>query len=148
MAGAPGNHHLCQQYSAHVQLSACFSGLVAGILGLTNIPGFLLYLLTALSCAGINAGLKCGFDVPKYVPQAHSASAMAGGQPGKQSRWRGYLALSGIGQEGVLGFLLFWIGGYALIHGTSGSLTEVDQLYTIEEGECIGAVDMKAGAGS
>jgi hypothetical protein len=27
--------------------------------------------------------------------------------------------LSGLGQEGLLGFLLFWIGGYALIHGTS-----------------------------
>ena len=101
------------------QLAACFSGLAAGILGLTNIPGFLLYLITAVLCAGINAALKCGFDVAKYVPQAHSG----GGQgqavsSGKISVWKGYLALSGLGQEGLLGFLLFWIGGYALIHGT------------------------------
>ena len=31
--------------------------------------------------------------------------------------WKGWWSLLGIGQENLLGFLLFWIGGYALIHG-------------------------------
>ncbi len=30
------------------------------------------------------------------------------------------MALTGLGQENLLGFLLFWIGSYALIHGEWG----------------------------
>jgi hypothetical protein len=105
------------------QLAACFSGLIAGILGLTNFSGFLLYLLTSLLSALSIASLKCGFDVSKYVPQAHGAGA--GGQgttvsaAGEVRGWKGWVGLLGLGQENLLGFLLFWIGSYALIHGES-----------------------------
>ena len=34
--------------------------------------------------------------------------------------WRAWWALTGMGQENLLGFLLFWIGSYALIHGWCG----------------------------
>jgi len=107
-----------------VQLAACFSGLVAGILGLTNFSGFALYLLTSVLSAVTVAALKCGGDVGKFVPQSHSGAA---GQPGAAAgggggikTWKGWWALLGLGQENMLGFLLFWIGTYALIHGESG----------------------------
>jgi hypothetical protein len=109
---------------ANTQLAACFSGLVAGILGLTNFSGFFLYLLTSVLSAATIAIPKCGLNVGKYVPQAHGAGAVpgqalgtsAGGAAGV-SQWKGWMALLGIGQENILGFLLFWIGSYALIHG-------------------------------
>ena len=104
---------------------ACFSGAVAGILGLTNSFGFILYLLASIFSALTVGLLKCKGDVGKYVAQAHAVS-----QPGHAGRggrgvktWRGWVALLGIGQENALGFLLFWIGGYALIHGKSLSVT-------------------------
>lgn len=109
-----------------LQLAACFSGLIAGILGLTNFSGFLLYLLTSLLSALSIASLKCGFDVSKYVPQAHGAGA--GGQgttvsaAGEVRGWKGWVGLLGLGQENLLGFLLFWIGSYALIHGESSGV--------------------------
>lgn len=71
-----------------------------------------------IKCGGLSAG-----EMVKYVPQAHAGSAgvamgQSQAQGGQQTTpWKGWLALSGVGQEGFLGFLLFWIGGYALIHG-------------------------------
>lgn len=103
------------------QLAACFSGLVAGILGLTNQYGFLLYLLTSSLSALTVALLKCQGNIGKYVPQAHSGAQPAPGGTvsggGKVSTLKGWWALMGLGQENLLGFLLFWIGSYALIHG-------------------------------
>ena len=40
-----------------------------------------------------------------------------GAEGGSVKIWKGWWALMGLGQENLLGFLLFWIGGYALIHG-------------------------------
>lgn len=103
------------------QLTACFAGLVAGIIGLTNWSGFALYLLTSLASGATVAALKCHGNVGKYSPQAH---ASAGPQGAAQVvAWKGWLGVMGIGQENLLGFLLFWIGGYALIHGEFRHLT-------------------------
>ncbi|RXK38320.1 hypothetical protein M231_04362 [Tremella mesenterica] len=90
-------------------LCACFSGLTAGILGLTNYSGFLLYLITSLLSAIFISVLKCGLDPSKYVAQAHSPT-------GGIKPWKAWWGLTGLGQESLLGFLLFWIGGYGLIH--------------------------------
>ncbi|RSH93401.1 hypothetical protein EHS25_007757 [Saitozyma podzolica] len=116
----PSLQHNARVLSSLSTLAACFSGLIAGILGLTNFSGFLLYLLTSLLSALSIASLKCGFDVSKYVPQAHGTGA--GGQgttvsaAGEVRGWKGWVGLLGLGQENLLGFLLFWIGSYALIH--------------------------------
>lgn len=54
----------------------------------------------------------------KYVPEAHGVTVGVPGQAGGGVKtWKGWLALLGIGQENMLGFLLFWIGSFALIHG-------------------------------
>jgi len=104
------------------QLAACSSGLVAGILGLTNLTGFALYLLTSLLSALTIASLKCGLDVSRYVAQAHGSGGSG------VVRWKGWLALFGMGQENLLGFLLFWIGSYALIHGEFGCFANETEL--------------------
>jgi len=91
---------------------------------LTNFYGFALYILTALSSAATVAVVKCNLDIGKYVPQAHGVNVGAGpvsGGGGGVVLWKGWWALAGLGQENLLGFLLFWIGSYALIHGKSTS---------------------------
>jgi hypothetical protein len=79
-----------------------------------------VYILTsALSALSIGM-LKCAWNVGKFVPQAHlgGGSQPGGGSGGAGvSVWKGWFGLLGLGQENFLGFLLFWIGGYALIHG-------------------------------
>ncbi|KAK1923480.1 hypothetical protein DB88DRAFT_491383 [Papiliotrema laurentii] len=116
----PSVMHNARVLSSTATLAACFSGLVAGILGLTNQYGFLLYLLTSFLSASTTALIKCKGDIGRYVPQAHSGMAgvpgQMGGGGGGVSMWKGWLGLMGIGQENLLGFLLFWIGSYALIH--------------------------------
>ena len=104
---------------------------MAGILGLTNLTGFALYILTSISSAATVALLKCNLDIGKYVPQAHGVSvvgAPTGGGGGGIKVWKGWFALTGLGQENLLGFLLFWIGTYALIHGKFGSLSILSTL--------------------
>lgn len=100
------------------QLTACFAGLVAGILGLTNLAGFALYLGTALATGLTVAAAKCGGNLARFSVQAHAASGPLGAA--HVSAWRAWTELMGLGQENLLGFLLFWIGGYALVHGESG----------------------------
>ncbi|ODO00732.1 hypothetical protein L198_03058 [Cryptococcus wingfieldii CBS 7118] len=107
-------------------LSACFSGLVAGILGFTNSHGFLLYLISSFVTALIVGTIKCGADLQRFVPGAQPqgkkavSSAVNTGPStedgGLGASLKGWWSLSGIGQENFLGFLLFWIGSYALIH--------------------------------
>ncbi|ORY34805.1 hypothetical protein BCR39DRAFT_514909 [Naematelia encephala] len=122
----PSVAHNVRILSSLATLSACFSGLTAGILGLTNLSGFLLYLTTSFLSAITIYALKCKFDLARYVPQAHTVitgpgnPGAGGGSGGDVKRWKGWLGLMGLGQENLLGFLLFWIGGYALIHGEFG----------------------------
>jgi hypothetical protein len=108
------------------QLSACFTGLVIGILGITNWRGFAFYLFTSLVSAFLVSALKCDFNISKYVDQGPKAT------PGRIGV-RGWLGLMGIGQENGVAFLLFWIGGYVLIHGKSHSLTGFRAFVMIEE---------------
>jgi hypothetical protein len=117
--------------STDIQLSACFTGFVIGILGITNWRGFAFYALTSLFSAYLISALKCGFDVAKFVDQGPKAVARRAsrsttekGAEGGGVDWKGWLGLMGVGQENVLGFLLFWIGGYALIHGESHQMVE------------------------
>ncbi|KAI9639041.1 uncharacterized protein MKK02DRAFT_22113 [Dioszegia hungarica] len=130
LPGTASASHFSPSYSplyppavAHnTRLSACFTGLVIGILGITNWRGFAFYALTSLGSAYLVSALKCGFNVSKYIDQGPKAAAEAEAQAGGKGAvagvgWKGWLGLMGVGQENVLGFLLFWIGGYALIHG-------------------------------
>lgn len=100
---------------ANHQLTACFAGLVAGVLGLTNLAGFGLYLLTAIVTGLTIAAVKMHGNVGRYAVQAHASSGPLGAA--NVSAWRGWVETMGLGQENLLGFLLFWIGGYALVHG-------------------------------
>ncbi|WVW86772.1 hypothetical protein I302_108826 [Kwoniella bestiolae CBS 10118] len=120
----PSVMHNTRILSSLGTLSACFSGLISGILGLTNLSGFCLYLLSSVFTSVVLLVLKCNFNVKRYIPQSHSNSSPPGGDPqggGKSRDWKGYWALTGINQENLLGFLLFWIGSFALIHGELGS---------------------------
>ncbi|KAK6908794.1 hypothetical protein I204_01921 [Kwoniella mangroviensis CBS 8886] len=118
----PSLMHNTRILSSLGTLSACFSGLISGILGFTNLNGFLLYLFSSIFTSFILLVLKCNFDVRRYIPQAHSNTSSADSQSsgsggGKSIEWKGYWALTGVNQENLLGFLLFWIGSFALIHG-------------------------------
>lgn len=65
------------------------------------------------------AAVKCHGDVAKYSPWAHAGAGPQGAS--ETSLWKGWLGITGMGQENLLGFLLFWIGGYALMHGEYGT---------------------------
>ncbi|WOO84151.1 uncharacterized protein LOC62_05G007672 [Vanrija pseudolonga] len=110
----PSATHNTSVIGSVATLTACFSGAIAGILGLTNLTGFALYLATAVATGVTVAAVKCNFDVGKYSPQAHSDAGPQGAVV--VASWKGWVELMGLGQENLLGFLLFWIGGYALIH--------------------------------
>ncbi|KAL7425013.1 hypothetical protein Q5752_000700 [Cryptotrichosporon argae] len=110
----PAAAHNARVLSSIATLAACFSGLVAGLLGLTNLSGFALYLSASLLSALSTFALKCHGDVGAHVPQAHAGAGPLGAA--RVSRVRGWAGLMGLGQENLLGFLLFWIGSYALIH--------------------------------
>ncbi|ORX37810.1 hypothetical protein BD324DRAFT_623414 [Kockovaella imperatae] len=110
----PAVQHNVRVLSSLSTLSACFSGLVAGVLGLQNYTGFLLYLLTAVSSALVFGIINCHGNMGKYVAGSHVP--LVGSDRIGVRKWRGWVGLMGLGQENFLGFLLFWIGGYALIH--------------------------------
>ncbi|WVN86902.1 uncharacterized protein L203_102076 [Cryptococcus depauperatus CBS 7841] len=113
----PSVIHNTQIFSSINTLSACFTGLVVGILGLTNISGFLLFFASSVITAVAIGVIKCRFDVERYVPKGqHQGSGKSKNRFSMIQTWRGWWTLAGIGQENFLGFLLFWIGSYALIH--------------------------------
>ncbi|CAK9780981.1 unnamed protein product [Cutaneotrichosporon oleaginosum] len=109
----PSVQHNTRVLGSIATLTSCFAGLVAGVLGLPNLSGFALYLATSLLTA-VACALKCGLDVGRYVPDAHAGAGPLGAA--KVRAWRGWMGVSGISGENLLGFLLFWIGGYALVH--------------------------------
>ncbi|GMK53859.1 hypothetical protein CspeluHIS016_0104450 [Cutaneotrichosporon spelunceum] len=109
----PSVQHNTRVLGSIATLTSCFAGLVAGVLGLQNLSGFALYLATALLTA-LASAFKCNMDVGRYVPDAHASPGPLGAV--KPSIWRGWLGVAGISGENLLGFLLFWIGGYALVH--------------------------------
>ena len=73
-------------------------GSLCGLLGFQGFSGFAVYLaMVGLIALGVGLG-KCKGNPGKYFVS-------------------GWLAL-GIDQDGLLAFLLCWIGAYALAHGT------------------------------
>ncbi|KAG8738838.1 hypothetical protein FRC10_006449 [Ceratobasidium sp. 414] len=80
-------------------VSSCFVGAVAGILGLQNLYGFLLFAVSLFVTAGAIAGLKLkGKRVDKFV---------AGG----------WVEVLNPGQENIFSFVLLWTLFYGIVHG-------------------------------
>ncbi|KAF8602577.1 hypothetical protein BDV93DRAFT_523950 [Ceratobasidium sp. AG-I] len=79
-------------------VSSCFVGAVAGILGLQNLYGFLLFGVSLLVTAGVVTGLKCkGAGLDRFI---------AGG----------WVELVNPGQENVFSFVLLWTLFYGIVH--------------------------------
>ncbi|KAG8753014.1 hypothetical protein FRC12_011703 [Ceratobasidium sp. 428] len=79
-------------------VSSCFVGAVAGILGLQNFYGFLLFGVSLFVTAGAVAGLKLkGARVENYV---------AGG----------WVDMINPGQENIFSFVLLWTLFYGIVH--------------------------------
>lgn len=97
-------------------LTSVFSGTLAGILGLLNFSGFLLYLSASLFQAGVVALLKCRnartgkVDLERFLPSLHDVNndTVKGWRLTGKAIW----SLMAVGQENLLTFLLFWIGFY------------------------------------
>ncbi|CAE6497159.1 unnamed protein product [Rhizoctonia solani] len=80
-------------------VSSCFAGAVAGVLGLQNFYGFLLFALSLLTTGGVVVGLNM-----KSAPIKRYA---AGGWPD----------LLNPGQENIFSFVLMWTLFYGIVHG-------------------------------
>ncbi|KAF5364196.1 hypothetical protein D9756_000104 [Leucocoprinus leucothites] len=78
-------------------LSACFSGAAAGILGLTNFSGFLLFFVSLLFSALCVSTFRCGGHPAQYLSD--------GG-------WE----LVKPTQDTVFGFILLWTLFYGIVH--------------------------------
>jgi len=75
-----------------------FAGATAGVLGLTNLAGFLLFALSTLLCACLVVVLKCGGSPAKYVGDGSS----------------GILHLLSPGMDNIFGFILSWTLFYGM----------------------------------
>ncbi len=113
----PSVQHNALILSNLATLCACFSGALAGVIGLKNLNGFFLYLVASVFNAGIIAAVKCndpdasGISLTRYIVAAHDptgAKTPNGGRAALKALW----GLAGIGQDTLLTFLLFWIGIY------------------------------------
>ncbi|KAM0752675.1 hypothetical protein T439DRAFT_323289 [Meredithblackwellia eburnea MCA 4105] len=78
--------------------TASLSGALAGILGLTNLNGFIFYLITSLS-VGVTFAL-----------------ANAGGRSGRYFVGGVREVVGGGVLDNLFGFVLFWTLFYALVH--------------------------------
>lgn len=100
-------------------LTSVFSGTLAGILGLLNFSGFLLYFFAAFFNAAVIAVLKCRnektgkIDLERFLPSLHDVnSSTSSSTKGWSLTGRALWSLMAVGQENLLTFLLFWIGFY------------------------------------
>jgi len=75
-----------------------FAGATAGVLGLTNLAGFLLFALSTLFSAALVVLLKCGGSPAKYVGDGSS----------------GFLHLLSPGMDNIFGFILTWTLFYGM----------------------------------
>jgi hypothetical protein len=113
-------------------LISVFSGTLAGILGLLNFSGFLLYFFAAFFNAAVIAVLKCRnektgkVDLERFLPSLHdvnsSSSSSTKGLDVKLTG-RALWSLMAVGQENLLTFLLFWIGFYVSARPVSSLLS-------------------------
>ncbi len=111
----PSLQHNVLVLSNLATLCSCFSGALAGVLGLKSFNGFILFAVASLINAGIIAILKCrngtSIDLRKYVAASHDptgATIPKGWKAIGNAMW----SLMAMGQETLLTFLLFWIGFY------------------------------------
>lgn len=75
-----------------------FAGATAGVLGLTNLAGFLLFAISAIISAALVALIKCGGSPAKFVGDGTS----------------GILNLLSPGMDNVFGFILSWTLFYGM----------------------------------
>ncbi|CUA68918.1 hypothetical protein RSOLAG22IIIB_08163 [Rhizoctonia solani] len=79
-------------------VSSCFAGAVAGILGLQNFYGFLLFAVSLLATGGAVARLNMkGLRIKRYAPG-------------------GWSDLLNPGQENIFSFVLLWTLFYGIVH--------------------------------
>jgi hypothetical protein len=123
----PSTQHNVLVLANLATLSSCFSGALAGVLGLKNVQGFILYAVASMLNAGMISVIKCRspstgsktggqssagrIDVKRYVAAAHDptgATIPRGTKAVLRTAW----SLTGMGQDTLLTFLLFWIGFY------------------------------------
>lgn len=50
--------------------TACIAGSVAGILGLTNLHGFVLFFITSFGVGALYSAINCGMKPSRYFPKA------------------------------------------------------------------------------
>lgn len=114
----PSVQHNTQILSNISTLSAVFSGTLAGILGLLNFNGFILYFVASAFTAGVVAVLKCTngrgqVDLKRVLPTLHDGKIRGkGGMGVLRQRLKEGWTLMAVGQENLLTYLLFWIGFY------------------------------------
>jgi hypothetical protein len=100
-------------------LTSVFSGTLAGILGLLNFKGFILYFFSSLFTAGTIALLKCRnektgkVDLERFLPSLHGVNEKS--TTGWKLTMKALWSLMDVGQENLLTFLLFWIGFYVSV---------------------------------
>ena len=78
-------------------LTAVFSGATAGILGLTNIAGFLLFALSSVLSAALVVFLKCGGKPSLYIGDGKTLSTRGA-----------VMQLLTPGVDNFFGFILTW----------------------------------------
>jgi hypothetical protein len=90
-------------------LSACFSGTAAGILGLTNFYGFLLFFASLLFSALCISILRysCSFEGVDVACGLCYSRFRCGGSPGKYLL-DGWWELVKPSQDTLFGFILLW----------------------------------------
>ncbi|BGP70700.1 hypothetical protein NBRC10513v2_004061 [Rhodotorula toruloides] len=50
--------------------TACIAGSIAGILGLTNLHGFVLFFITSFGVGALYSAVNCGMKPGRYFPKA------------------------------------------------------------------------------
>ncbi|BGP32283.1 hypothetical protein JCM10296v2_004064 [Rhodotorula toruloides] len=77
--------------------TACIAGSVAGILGLTNLHGFVLFFVTSFGVGALYSAVNCGMKPGRYFPKA--SEPLLSGTLGN-----------------CFSFILFWTLFYSLVH--------------------------------
>ncbi|PRQ71376.1 Rab5-interacting protein (Rab5ip)-domain containing protein [Rhodotorula toruloides] len=80
--------------------TACIAGSIAGILGLTNLHGFVLFFITSFGVGALYSAVNCGMKPGRYFPKAREP------------------LLSGT-LGNCFSFILFWTLFYSLVHSST-----------------------------
>ncbi|KAF9046992.1 hypothetical protein BDP27DRAFT_1346280 [Rhodocollybia butyracea] len=117
---APNVQHNTLTLTSIKFISSCFAGCVAGILGLTNLAGFGLFLISMLWAAFCVYVVCCKGKPGKYMPSAIGASVVAAGT-GKGNKsgngnGTGLMELLNPGTDNAFTFVLVWTLFYGIVH--------------------------------